>query len=103
MAELASFVVHEQHRTEHRGDALLDYVEQLAKAKGIRTLFLMTTRTSDWFVARGFESEGFADGNPRLPKHRRASIDPRRKSKLFVKQLDHADGSTGPPGSRIGY
>jgi amino-acid N-acetyltransferase len=102
MGEVSAFVVQEQFRTEHRGDALLDYVEQKAKSMGMKGLVLLTTRTGDWFVARGFERRGTAHlAHLVLPPERISTIDPQRKSILFVKVLDAE--MIGPPGSRIGY
>ena len=96
-------MVHEDFRTEHRGDALLDYVEQRARHLGLTTVVLLTTRTGDWFSARGFETKGAAHmAHAVLPKERIAAIDPKRESILFVKNLDPS-GAIGPPGSRIGY
>ena len=36
-------------------------------AENIQTLFLLTTRTADWFTARGFAHAGAADTSPLLP------------------------------------
>ena len=69
---------------------------------GLETLVLLTTRTGDWFSARGFESRGTAYlTRGILPEHRLREVDPRRESMLFVKELEQ--GVVGPPGSRIGY
>ncbi len=100
--EVSAFVVHEEFRTEHRGDALLDYVEQRARNAGMKRLFLLTTRTGDWFTARGFQRHGTAHlADDVLPSERLSAIDPKRKAILFTKVLD--TGFCGPPGSRIGY
>jgi len=102
VGEISAFVVHEEFRTEHRGDALLDYVEQRARNAGMKRLVLLTTRTGDWFTARGFTREGTAHlAQGVLPEERLTAIDPQRKSILFTKILD--TGFCGPPGSRIGY
>ncbi|QDZ21252.1 amino-acid acetyltransferase [Chloropicon primus] len=102
VGEISAFVVQEEFRTEHRGDALLDFVEQRARNSGLKTLVLLTTRTGDWFDARGFENKGPAhSAREILPKERLCLVDPQRESMLFVKQLE--TGVVGPPGSRIGY
>ena len=103
VAEITAFAVHENYRTEHRGDALLDFVEQRARAMDIRTLLLLTTRTGDWFKAREFEERGPAYQNAIIPAHRRGAIDPKRKSILFVKELEPRTSRLEPPGSRIGF
>ncbi len=56
-------------RGSGRGDSLLDYVEQDARARGIQRLVLLTTRTADWFEQRDFrwQVRGAAGFHPRIP------------------------------------
>ena len=104
IGEISAFVVQEEFRTEHRGDALLDFVEQKARNSGFKMLALLTTRTGDWFSARGFENKGAAHAaHGVLPRERISLVNPKRDSMLFVKTLDPVTEGVGPPGSRIGY
>eukprot|EP00963_Diacronema_lutheri_P003721 scaffold287_cov337-Pavlova_lutheri.AAC.84 len=100
-AEVAAFVVSAEYRREGRGDVLLDYVEQSARAMGIRKLFLLTTRTADWFEMRGFKAAGYAHFSEEIPQERTKNVDPLRNSQLYIKRLEEATRSR--PGSRIGF
>lgn len=92
-AEVAAFAVDPRYRGAGRGDALLEYVEQIARSTGLRRLFLLTTRAADWFQARGFEAAGRAAGSPLLPAGRR--VDASRNSLLFVKDLGPGEADGG--------
>ena len=94
-AEVGAFAVHPRYRGAGRGDSLLDYLEYRARAQGISRLFLLTTRTADWFEQRGFRPAGRAFGNPLLPSGKK--VDAARNSKLYIKLLDDSDKT---PGSR---
>jgi amino-acid N-acetyltransferase len=97
-AEVAAFAVDAAYRGAGRGDALLEYVEERARAAGARRLFLLTTRAADWFQQRGFEPAGRAAGNVALPVGR--PVDASRNSLLFIKQLGEVDPSFGSGSGR---
>ena len=84
MAELACLAVHVDYRDAGRGDALLQAIESRARQTGIRTLFVLTTRTAHWFRERGFEPGDITQ----LPVRKKRLYNYQRKSKVFVKQLD---------------
>jgi amino-acid N-acetyltransferase len=50
---------------------------------GARRLFVLTTRTSHWFIKRGFVQGGVAD----LPKEKQAHYNRSRNSLIFIKRL----------------
>jgi len=54
IAELACLAVHHDYRRGGRGHVLFDAIVQQAKQLGINKLFVLTTRTADWFRERGF-------------------------------------------------
>ncbi|KAJ7554597.1 hypothetical protein O6H91_05G000400 [Diphasiastrum complanatum] len=81
--EVAAFVVSPECRGRGQGDSLLDYLEKRAVRMGLDQLFLLTTRTADWFVHRGF-SECTID---MIPEQRRSKINLSRGSKYYVKTL----------------
>ena len=89
-AEVAAFAVDPAYRGAGRGDALLEYIEERARAAGARRLFLLTTRAADWFQQRGFEAAGRAAGNAALPAAR--AVDASRNSLLFIKELSEPSG-----------
>lgn len=61
-----------------------DYLEKKATGLGLERLVLLTTRTADWFVQRGFVEGSLGD----LPPDRRARVNTSRNSKVFVKELN---------------
>ena len=84
VAELACLAVHPEYRDAGRGDALLQAIEDRARQTGVRTLFVLTTRTAHWFRERGFEPGEIS----RLPVRKKRLYNYRRNSKVFIKPLD---------------
>jgi amino-acid N-acetyltransferase len=82
-AELACLAVDAQFRDRGYGEAILDHMSGLAKAQGMKKLFVLTTRTAHWFIERDFRE---ADVN-QLPKEKKALYNYQRRSKVFVKNL----------------
>jgi amino-acid N-acetyltransferase len=83
MAELACLAVHPDYQGAARGDALLQFIEQQAKQKGMTQLFVLSTKSSHWFLERGFKKADIKS----LPMKRRALYNYRRNSKVFLKTL----------------
>ncbi|PKI71323.1 hypothetical protein CRG98_008323 [Punica granatum] len=81
--EVAAIAVSPECRGQGQGDKLLDYIEKKASSLRLQKLFLLTTRTADWFVRRGF-SECSID---LIPEKRRKKINLSRRSKFFMKLL----------------
>lgn len=50
---------------------------------GVDKLFVLTTRTSHWFMERGFETASVDD----LPPSKRAKIDLKRQSKVYIMDI----------------
>lgn len=90
VAEVAALVVHPQCRGQGRGDSLLQYLEQLAIRDGLNRIFILTTRTAEWFVQRGYMPHGVAHESNALPEERLHEIDPARKAQLYMKDLHDA-------------
>ncbi len=82
-AELACLAVEAQYRDQGYGEAILNHMSSLAKAQGMKKLFVLTTRTAHWFIERDFKE---ADVN-QLPKEKKALYNYQRRSKVFVKNL----------------
>lgn len=82
-AEIACVAVHPSYRNSSRGSELLDYLEAKARSKGIRDLFVLTTRTALWFIEQGFEEVSVEA----LPNTRQALYNYQRNSKIFKKRL----------------
>ncbi|QJR16426.1 amino-acid N-acetyltransferase [Usitatibacter palustris] len=82
-AELAALAVNPFYRDGGRGERMLAFAEQRARTSGFKTLFVLSTRTTHWFVERGFVEADLA----RLPERRRSHYNEDRRSKIFVKEL----------------
>ena len=87
-AELASVYVDARYENQGIGGKLLTYAETLARARGARVLFCLSTQAINYFVTRG----GFRLGTPDdLPPARREVYERNgRKSQVLVKDLTDA-------------
>ncbi len=83
MAEMACVAVHPDYRDSARGDILLGEIQKRARKLGVEKLFILTTRTTQWFQERGFVLAGIED----LPKYKREHYNHQRKSKVLIQQL----------------
>ncbi|MEO6958827.1 MAG: amino-acid N-acetyltransferase [Burkholderiaceae bacterium] len=83
MAEMACLIVHPEWQGSGEGEMLLRHTESKARAMGAKRLFVLTTRTSHWFIKRGFAQGGISD----LPKERQAHYNRSRNSLIFIKKL----------------
>jgi amino-acid N-acetyltransferase len=81
--ELACLAVNPEYRHGARGDVLLERIETRARAQGLKTLFVLTTRTAHWFRERGFVPSSV----DRLPSARASLYNYQRNSKIFEKAL----------------
>ena len=82
-AELAALAVNPFYRDGGRGERLLAYAEAKARAAALKSLFVLSTRTSHWFIERGF-----VETDPGwLPERKAALYNYDRRSKVFVKEL----------------
>ena len=83
--ELASVLVDPRYENQGIGGKLVQYAENLARAKGLATVFCLSTQAVNYFVQKG----GYQVGTPDdLPPARREKYDLNgRKSKVLVKRL----------------
>ncbi|AHE99437.1 amino-acid N-acetyltransferase [Thioalkalivibrio paradoxus] len=82
-AEIACLALHPEYRGGGRGDQILEHVETLAWRRGHRQVFVLTTRTQQWFQERGYREGQITD----LPPARQALYNQARNSKVLVKAL----------------
>ena len=82
-AELAALAVNPFYRDGGRGERMLAFAEARARGAGFKSLFVLSTRTTHWFIERGFVEADLA----RLPERRRSQYNEDRRSKIFVKEL----------------
>ncbi|WP_038033923.1 MULTISPECIES: amino-acid N-acetyltransferase [unclassified Thioalkalivibrio] len=85
-AEIACLALHTDYRGSGRGDRLLHAMEQLAREQGIRRVFVLTTRTAQWFQERGYTPGQVED----LPASRQTRYNQARNSRVFTRTLDPA-------------
>jgi amino-acid N-acetyltransferase len=81
--ELAALAVDPDFQREGYGEALMKEIEFRARKLKLKALFVLTTRTSGWFVERGFDVVGVSD----LPQEKRALYNYHRKSLVYRKKL----------------
>jgi len=82
-AELAALAVRPGYQRRGYGEKLLDALTAQARALGMRKLYVLTTRTAQWFIERGF----VADDPSKLPKEKRSLYNWQRRSRVLVKPL----------------
>jgi amino-acid N-acetyltransferase len=82
-AELACLAVDAQCRDRGYGEVILNHMTGIAKAQGLKKLFVLTTRTAHWFVERGFNETDVSA----LPAQKKSLYNYQRKSKVFVRKI----------------
>ena len=82
-AEMAAVTVSPQSQGTGDGEKLLKRIEQRARAMGLESIFVLTTRTMHWFIKRGFQP---VDPDW-LPDARKRKYNWDRKSQVLVKKL----------------
>jgi len=82
-AEMAALTVSPQVQSQGDGERILKRVEQRARAVGLESIFVLTTRTMHWFIKRGF-----VQVDPEwLPEARKRKYNWDRRSQVLVKKL----------------
>jgi len=81
--EMAALTVSSQVQGQGDGERILKRIEQRARALGLESIFVLTTRTMHWFMKRGF-AQVDADW---LPEGRKRKYNWDRRSQVFVKKL----------------
>lgn len=82
-AEMAALTISPQVQGQGDGERILKRVEQRAKAAGLDSIFVLTTRTMHWFIKRGF-----VQVDPDwLPEARKRKYNWDRKSQVLVKKI----------------
>ncbi len=81
--EMAALTVSNHVQGQGDGERMLKRVEQRARAQGLQSIFVLTTRTMHWFIKRGFAPVD-ADW---LPEARKRKYNWDRRSAVLVKKL----------------
>ncbi len=82
-AEMAALTVSPLSQSQGDGERLLKRIEQRARAAGLQSIFVLTTRTMHWFIKRGFTQ---VDPDW-LPEARKRKYNWDRRSQVLVKKL----------------
>jgi len=82
-AEMAALTVSPNVQGQGDGERMLKRVEQRARAQGLDSIFVLTTRTMHWFIKRGFQ----AVDPDWLPEARKRKYNWDRRSQVLVKNL----------------
>jgi amino-acid N-acetyltransferase len=83
-AEMAALTVSPLTQGQGDGELLLKRIEHRAKALGLGSIFVLTTRTMHWFIKRGFSPV-----DPEwLPEARKRKYNWDRRSQVLVKKLN---------------
>ena len=82
-AEMAALTVSPQSQGQGDGEKVMKRIEQRARAMGLSSIFVLTTRTMHWFIKRGF-----VQVDPDwLPEARKRKYNWDRRSQVLVKKL----------------
>ena len=81
--EIAGVAVHESCSHIGVGPKMIDYLIKRAKDVGAKEVFLLTTKTADWFERLGFVSGDISS----IPEKRRKLWTPERGSKVLTLKL----------------
>lgn len=82
-AEIAAVAVDESCSHIGVGPKIIQYLIEKAKSINLKSVFIMTTQTADWFEKQGFVPDDIST----LPEERRKLWNPKRGSKLFRLKL----------------
>jgi len=82
-AEIAGVAVDPRYAQLGIGAKLLSRLSEKSRDEGLRHIFVLTTRTADWFLSRGFREGSIAD----LPVERQKDYNNERNSRVLIKEL----------------
>ncbi len=86
--EIAAVVVDETYKNLGIGRKIIGYLVDRAMALRLKAVFVLTTRTSDWFAQLGFLEATISD----LPPERQRNYNKERKSIILLKRLSRRQG-----------
>ncbi len=81
--ELACVATHPEFHDQGIAARLLETIETDAQARGMSTLFALTTQTAHWFLEKGFVEAQIAD----LPAQKQSLYNYQRNSRIFSKAI----------------
>jgi amino-acid N-acetyltransferase len=78
--EVAAIAVDANHRASGVGEVIVKSLIGQAPGRGLTSLFLLTTQSTDWFYSLGFQDGHLED----LPEPKRDKYDRKRNSRILV-------------------
>ncbi|WP_286233815.1 amino-acid N-acetyltransferase [Thalassotalea sediminis] len=81
--EIACVAIHPDYRNGNRGERLMSELELRAKAKGLTSLFVLTTVSGHWFMEQGFIEQPL----DKLPEGKKQMYNFQRKSQVLIKSI----------------
>jgi amino-acid N-acetyltransferase len=81
--EMSALTVSPEVQGQGDGERIVKRIEQRARAAGLDSIFVLTTRTMHWFIKRGFVQVD----SDWLPEARKRKYNWDRRSVVFVKKL----------------
>jgi len=81
--EIACVATHREYRGQSRGERLLSSLKETAIKHQVNTLFVLTTKTSHWFLEQGFEQKNVSS----LPSSKQQMYNYTRNSKVYSLDL----------------
>ncbi len=81
--EIAGIAVDENYSHLGVGPKMVEYLVERARKMGLKRVFVLTTRTADWFLSHGFE-EGVVS---ELPEKKQTAYNYLRNSRIFIRNI----------------
>ena len=81
--EIAAVAVDSAYSHLGVGPKMIEFLCERAKKMGLKKVFVLTTRTADWFLGMGFEEGVVSD----LPEKKRTAYNYSRNSQIFIKTI----------------
>jgi len=82
-AEIAAVAVDSRYRGSGIGRRMVSYLVSKARERGLKQIFVLTTRTADWFEQMGFQRADISA----IPEKRRITYNIDRNSVVLVYPL----------------
>ena len=95
VAEIACLAVHPDYRRRGRASLMYEHLLDEARALGVSAVFILTTRTSHWFLERGFREVPLE----RLPVERQRLYNFQRNAHVLLLELAPGAGHGAQPES----
>jgi len=83
LAEIAALAVDQKFVHLKIGGKIVSYLLDKAEKSGLKKVFVLTTQTSDWFQALGFNQVGIED----LPKEKKEQYNRNRNSRILMYKI----------------